>query len=92
MLRFDLASIDGQAECSRTDAKQVSGFRQIHPSFRLAPITIVARDLMMRAKRRHSFPGPAIPVSGQPPAPVERIRQQVIRTDGRQCAHGLNDL
>jgi len=58
MLRFDLASIDGQAECSRTDAKQVSGFRQIHPSFRLAPITIVARDLMMRAKRRHSFPCP----------------------------------
>jgi hypothetical protein len=32
MVRFDLASIDGQAECSGTDAEHLSGFRQIHPS------------------------------------------------------------
>jgi hypothetical protein len=32
MVRFDLASIDGQAECSGTDAEHLSGFRLIHPS------------------------------------------------------------
>ena len=32
MVRPDLASLDGQAECSGTDAEQVSGFREIHPA------------------------------------------------------------
>jgi hypothetical protein len=32
MVRFDLASLDGQAECSGADAEHMSGFCQIHPS------------------------------------------------------------
>ena len=32
MVRRDVASLDGQAECAGADAEHVSGFRQIHPS------------------------------------------------------------
>jgi hypothetical protein len=32
MIRFNLTSLDGEAECSRADAEHVSGFRQIHKS------------------------------------------------------------
>jgi hypothetical protein len=32
MIRFDLTSLDGEAECSRADAEHVSRFRQIHKS------------------------------------------------------------
>ena len=33
MPRLDLATLDGEAECSGTDAKPVSGLGQIHPTF-----------------------------------------------------------
>jgi hypothetical protein len=31
MFRRDLATLDGEAECSGTDAEPVSGFGEIHP-------------------------------------------------------------
>jgi hypothetical protein len=32
MVHFDLAALDGKAECSGADAEHLSGFGQIHPS------------------------------------------------------------
>lgn len=92
MVRFDLAALDGQTECARTDAKHVGGFRQIHPSLRLAPITVVTRDVVMSTKRRHALPSPAIAAPGQEAASVERTRQQIIRTDARERPHSPHDL
>src|SRR5262249_44327156 len=58
----------------------------------LAPVAIVTRDLMVRTKRGHAFTGPPISAPGQLTTPVERISQQIIRTDVGQDANGLDDL
>ena len=92
MVRWDFASIDGQAECAGADPEYMSSFRQIQPSLCFAPIPVVTRDLMMRAQRGHAFAGPPIPMPRQQAAPVERIGHQIIRTDVRQGAHRLHDL
>ena len=42
---------------------------------------------MIGAKRRHSFPCPAIPMPSQQATPVKRTGQQIIRTDARQHAN-----
>ena len=47
---------------------------------------------MMRAKCSYSFTGPPVPAPGQQAAPIERIGQQIIRTDLRQGTHSLHDL
>ena len=47
---------------------------------------------MVRAKRRHAFPCPPIPASGQQAVAVERAGQQIIRTDAGEHANGLNHV
>ena len=44
---FDVAALDGQPERSRADAKDPSGFGQIHPSFSRSSIAIVASNVVM---------------------------------------------
>ena len=83
MDRLDLASLDGEPECSRADAEHASRFVQIHPSFRFASLSIVTRDVMVGAERDHSFSRPAIPTPREEPIPIEDVRQQIIRTDPR---------
>jgi hypothetical protein len=92
MIRFNLTSLDGEAECSRADAERVSGFCQIHESLCLAATTIVTRDLMMGAQGRHSFSRPAIAAPGYQTVPVKGDGQHIIRTDPRQRAHGSDDV
>ena len=92
MVPFDLASLDGKPEGSRTDAEHASRFVQIHPSFRFASLSIVTRDVMVGAKRDHSFSRPAIPTPREEPIPIQDVRQQIIRTDPRQYAHRFDDV
>ena len=47
---------------------------------------------MVRAKRRDSFPCPAIPAPGQQAVPVERAGQHIIRTDAREHTDSLDDV
>jgi hypothetical protein len=92
MDRLNLTSIDGEPECSRTDAEHASRFVQIHPSFRFASLSIVTRDVMVGAERDHSFSRPAITTPREEPIPIQDVRQQIIRTDLRQHAHRFDDV
>ena len=92
MVRLDVPSLDSDSEGSRTDTEHASGFFQIHPSFSGTSIPIVTRDLVVGAKRDHSFSSPAIPTPGEEAIPIQDIRQQIIRTDPRQRAHGVDDV
>jgi hypothetical protein len=92
MLRVDLAALHRQAKRSGTDTEPVSGFCQIHPAVCYALIAIVARDFVVRPKRRHAFPCPSIPVARQQAVAVERARQHVIGTNAGEHAHGLNQI
>jgi hypothetical protein len=92
MGRIDLASLNGQAQRSRTDPEDTSGFVQIHPSFRGASIAIVTSDAVMRAERGDSFSSPAIPTPSEESIAIEDVRQEIIRADPRQRAHGVDDI
>jgi hypothetical protein len=71
----DVTSLDGQSERPWTDPEDASGFAQIHPSFRGPSIPIVTRDLVVGAKRDHSFSSRPIPTPREEAIPVHDVRQ-----------------
>jgi hypothetical protein len=92
MVRFDLASLDGDPEGSGTDTERVSSFLQVHPPFGLASISIVTRIVMRRAKRDDPFSRPAIATTREEPIAIHHFGEQIIRTDVRQHTDRLDDV
>jgi hypothetical protein len=89
---IDFAALDGQPKRSGTDAEDASGFGEIHPSFRGAAIAIVASDLMVGTERDHALSRPSIPAPGEEPIPIQDVRHEIVRTNPRQYAHGIDDV
>lgn len=92
MSGFDVASLDGQPEGSRTDPEDASGFLQIHPSFGRSAIAIVASDVVVNAERNHAFSSPAIATAGKEPISIQDVREQIVRTNPCQHANRFDDV
>jgi len=74
MVPFDLASFDGEPKCSRTDPEDASCLLEIHPSFALASIRVVAEDVMVGAECDDSFSRPAIATAREESIPIQDVR------------------
>ena len=92
MCGFDFTSLDGQPERSRTDAEDAGGFGQIHPPFSGSSIAIAASDVVVAAERDHPFSSPAISTPSEEPIPIQDVGEQIVGTNARQDAYGINDV
>jgi hypothetical protein len=92
MKRVDFAALDGKPQRSGTYPKDAGGFGQIHPSFRRTSIRIVAADVVVCAERDDWLSRPAIPAASEQAIAIQNVGEQIIWTDSRQHAHGLDDV
>ena len=81
MQRVDLASLRSDPERPRRDADErsrVAEVKLVKPGFDTILCGPMHGDFVVRSKRRHSLPGPSVPVAGLEAVAIEDPRNDVI--------------
>jgi len=92
MQRVDLASLRSDPERPRRDADERSRVAEVKPGFDTIFFGPMHGDSVVRSKRRHSLPGPSVPVAGFEAVAIEDTRNDVILGNQRKLADRLDDV
>ena len=90
MHSVDLTAFCSQSQCTRRNTEGGSCLAQVEPGIDAVHCLTVYRDLITRSQPGHAFPRPAIAVTRLKAVAVENTCDDVVPSDQRECAHGLD--